>query len=203
MTRNRMVGGVRPVQSVYAPSPTSNLLLTVSKWCFCSCTLMLVLVSVWCQILKSYVSTVRGTSSNLINTTYKLGKFPAWHKQAQILPLYKKKDPLNKENFRPVSLLPIISKIYERSMHDQLSEHLNSSFNPFLAVLVNGSGCQSTLLRLLEDWHKALDNQKCVAAVLMDLSKAFDCLPLWAFDCKVKGLWTFGGGSQTLGQLSQ
>ena len=38
-------------------------------------------------------------------------------------------------------------------------------------------GCQSTLLRLLEDWRKALDNHECVAAILMDLSKAFDCLP--------------------------
>ena len=129
------------------------------------------------KILKSCVSTVSGTISNLKNTTYKSGKFPAGLKQAQVLPLYKKKDPLNKENFRPVSLLPIISKIYERSMHDQLSEHLNSSFNPFLAAFRKGFGCQSTLLRLLEDWRKALDNQECVAAILMDLSKAFDCLP--------------------------
>ena len=38
------------------------------------------------------------------------------------MPSFKKKDPLNKANFRPVSLLPAISKIYERNMHDQLSE---------------------------------------------------------------------------------
>ena len=38
-------------------------------------------------------------------------------------------------------------------------------------------GCQSTLLRLVEDWRKALDNHKYVAAILMDLTKAFDCLP--------------------------
>ena len=138
------------------------------------------------KILKSCVSTVSGTISNLINTTYKQGKFPAGLKQAQVLPLYKKKDPLNKENFRPVSLLPIISKIYERSMHDQLSEHLNSSFNPFLAAFRKGFGCQSTLLRLLEDWRKALDNQECVAAILMDLSKAFDCLPHGLLIAKLK-----------------
>ena len=73
------------------------------------------------KILMSCVSIVSGTISNLINTTYKLGKFPDGLKQAQVLPLYKKKDPLNKENFRPGSLLPIISKIYERSMNDHLS----------------------------------------------------------------------------------
>ena len=38
-------------------------------------------------------------------------------------------------------------------------------------------GCQSTLLRLVEDWRKALDNHTYVAAILMDLTKAFDCLP--------------------------
>ena len=38
-------------------------------------------------------------------------------------------------------------------------------------------GCQSTLLRLVEDWRGALDRHEYVAAVLMDLSKAFDCLP--------------------------
>ena len=155
------------------------------------------------KILKACVSTVSGTISNLINTTYNFGKFPLRLKQAQVLPLFKKKDALNKENFRPVSILPIISKIFERNMHDQLSEYLDSSFNPFLAAFRKGFGCQSSLLRLLEDWRKALDNHECIAAILMDLSKAFDCLPPWAFDCKVKGLWTFRGGGQALGQLPQ
>ena len=89
----------------------------------------------------------------------------------------RKKDPLNKENYRPVSVLPTISKIFERSMHDQLSTSMDEQFNPFLAAFRKGFGCQSTLLRLLEDWRKALDNHECVAAILMDLSKAFDCLP--------------------------
>ena len=130
------------------------------------------------KILKACAPSVSGAISDLINTTYKHEKFPLGLKQAQVVPLFKKKDPLNKENFRPVSLLPIISKIFERSMHDQLSEHLDQSFNPFLAAFRKGFGCQSTLLRLLEDWRKALDNHECVAAILMDLSKAFDCLPM-------------------------
>lgn len=62
-------------------------------------------------------------------------------------------------------------------MHDQLSTYLDASFNPFLAAFRKGFGCQSTLLRLLEDWRKALDSHDCAAAILMDLSKAFDCLP--------------------------
>ena len=62
-------------------------------------------------------------------------------------------------------------------MHNQLSEYFNDIFNPFLAAFRKGFGCQSTLLCLLEDRRKALDNHQSAAAVLMDLSKAFDCLP--------------------------
>ena len=43
-------------------------------------------------------------------------------------------------------------------------------FNPFLATFRKGFGCQSTLLRLLEDWRMALDRHECAAAILMDLS---------------------------------
>ena len=62
-------------------------------------------------------------------------------------------------------------------MDNQLSDNFNNNFNPFSAAFRKGFRCQSTLLRLLEDWRKALDNHKSAAAVLMDLSKAFDCLP--------------------------
>ena len=54
---------------------------------------------------------------------------------------------------------------------------MNDYFNPFLSAFGKGYGCQSTLLKLLEDWRKALDNLECVVAILMDLCKAFDCLP--------------------------
>ena len=71
-------------------------------------------------------------------------------------------------------------------MYDQLSEHLNSSFNPFLAAFRKGFGCQSTSLILLEDWRKTHDNQECVAAIHMNLSKAFDCLPHGLLIAKLK-----------------
>ena len=62
-------------------------------------------------------------------------------------------------------------------MYDQLSEHCDKVFNPFLAAFRKGFGCHTTLLRLLKDWRSALDNNEYVAAILMDLLKAFDCLP--------------------------
>ena len=79
-----------------------------------------------------------------------------------------------------------MSKVYERVMHDQLTERFDTIFNPFLAALPKGFGCQSTLLRLLENWHMALDSRECAAAILMDLSKVFDCLPHRLLVAKLK-----------------
>ena len=71
----------------------------------------------------------------------------------KVVPLHKTNDPLDKEIYRPVSVLPIISKAFERVMHNQLSEHFNELFNPYLAAFRKGFGCRSTLLRLIEDWR--------------------------------------------------
>ena len=46
-----------------------------------------------------------------------------------------------------------------------------------ITQVIKGYGCQTTLLKIIEDWKKALDQNKFVAAILMDLFKAFDCLP--------------------------
>ena len=61
-------------------------------------------------------------------------------------------------------------------MHERFFEHLGSSLNHFRVAFRNRFGCQSTLLRLFEAWWKAQDNHDCIAAILMNLSKAFDCL---------------------------
>ena len=82
-----------------------------------------------------------------------------------------------KTNYRPVSVLCIFSNIFEKILEQQLSDFFENIFNPYLCAFRRGHGCQTTLLRLLEDWRNALEKNQYVAAVLMDLSKAFDCLP--------------------------
>ena len=99
-------------------------------------------------------------------------------KAAQVSPLFKKNNSLDKGNYRPVSVLPCISKIYERAIHDQfIMDFLDKQSHPLLSAFRPGFGCQTVLYQIIEDWNKALDDNKCIAAILMDLSKAFDCLP--------------------------
>ena len=103
--------------------------------------------------------------------------FPTQLKMAQVTPIFKKDDPFLEKNYRPVSILPTLSKIYERLLSEQLSDHFNSIFHDYLSAFRASYGCQTTLLRLVEDWKQALDQNMHVGAVLMDLSKAFDCIP--------------------------
>ena len=58
-----------------------------------------------------------------------------------------------------------------------MSDFFENIFNPYLCAFGRGHACQTTVLRLLEDWLNALDKNQHAAAVLMDLSKAFGCLP--------------------------
>ena len=111
--------------------------------------------------------------------------YPDSLKLAQVAPLFKKLDPLEVTNYRPVSILLIISKVFEKILSNQLSEYFDKIFHNFLCAFRKGHGCQTTLLRLLEDWKAALDKSYYVAAILMDLSKAFDCLPHDILLCKL------------------
>jgi len=107
-----------------------------------------------------------------------LGKlyFPSKLKLADITPVYKKKDPTLVENYRPVSVLPSVSKIFERIIQKQFSSYVDEFLSPYLCGYRKGFNTQYTLLSLIERWKKELDNKGYAGAVLMDLSKAFDTI---------------------------
>ena len=70
--------------------------------------------------------------------------------------LHKENSTQDKENYRPVSILPILSKLYERAINAQLMDFFESKFNTYLSAFRPGYGCQSTLLRMIENWKQAL-----------------------------------------------
>ena len=129
------------------------------------------------KLLKLGSPSVLQPITNIINKSFSTSTFPDTLKTAQVIPIHKKNSILDKGNYRPVSILPIISKLFERAINEQLVNFFNQHFHIFLSAFRSGYGCQSALLKITEDWKKALDENQYVAAVLMDLSKAFDCLP--------------------------
>jgi hypothetical protein len=100
---------------------------------------------------KAFERSIKIHLTTLLNNTIKHSQFPNRLKEAQVVPLHKKNDPLDKKNDHPFSILPTISKIYEMVLSDQLVEFLNNIFHDFLCAFRKGHGCQTTLLRFLED----------------------------------------------------
>ena len=129
------------------------------------------------KLLKVSADILAPSLTAQINNNIATSCFPTELKTAQVIPVYKKKDPLDKAKYRPVSILPALSKIFERRLADQMTEFFNDIFSHSLSAFRKGISCQSILLKMMEDWRKALDDRKYVGAVLMDLSKAFDCMP--------------------------
>ena len=80
-------------------------------------------------------------------------------KLADITPVYKKNDPLDKTNYRPVSILPVVSKIFERIMQKQINDFIISFLSPYLCGYRKGFNTQHALLTLVENWRKILDNK--------------------------------------------
>ena len=114
--------------------------------------------------------------TNIYNECKTISNFPAPLKCADITPAHKKDETTKKDNYRPVSILPSISKIFERDMFDQISLYFNNILSPFLCGFRQGYSTQHCLIIMIERWRKALDNSKIAGALLTDLSKAFDCL---------------------------
>ena len=107
----------------------------------------------------------------IINAT-----FPSSLKLAEVSPVFKKDDKFDKANYRPISLLPVFSKIFERIIYNQLEIFFQDSFSVFLCGFRSKHSTQHALLRLLSEWKKSLDNRGKVGTILIDLSKAFDTL---------------------------
>ena len=129
------------------------------------------------NFLKIVSLNIATPLASLINASIRQCQFPHDLKLANVSPVFKKKDNLDKVNYRPVSILPAISKIYEGLLAEQMTCHFQGIFDNYLSAFRKTYGCQSILLKLVEDWRHALDNKMIVGAILTDLSKAFDSLP--------------------------
>ena len=90
----------------------------------------------------------------------------------QIL-LLKKEDTTDKINYRPISILSALSKIFERVLFAQISTYFDQNFSMFLYGFRKGCSTQYTLFNLIQNWQSCLDKGGVIGAIL---SKAYDCL---------------------------
>ena len=109
------------------------------------------------KILRQSAEVTANTLQLLFNNAISNSEFPENLKLADVTPVFKKKNPLDKTNYGPVSVLPPVSKIFERLMQTQINEHIKNKLFPYLCGYRKGFSTQYALLSLIERWKKILD----------------------------------------------
>ena len=147
------------------------------------------------KVIRLVSPIIASTLIGIINLAITKGIFSDLLKTACVVPAFKEKIDLKKENYGPISILNNFSKVFEHFVLDQLIAFLNETMSKFLSAYRKNVSCQNVVHRLIEQWIECLDNNKPVGAVLMDVTKAFDCLPS---DLLITKLEAYGFDRNTL-----
>ena len=108
----------------------------------------------------------------------KTGIFPGKWKMSNMCPIHKKKSKNDKSNYRPISLLPILSKIFEKIIFESLYSYFikDNLLVNCQSGFIKGDSCVSQLLSITHTIHKNLDANPSLdtKGIFLDMSKAFD-----------------------------
>ena len=127
-------------------------------------------------LLKLAMPFIEDSLVYLFNTSLETSQFPDPWKIARVSPIFKDGDKTEKSNYRPISELPVVSRLFEKLVFNQLYQYLNG--NCFINS--NQSGFRelystATCLRKnTDDWYNGMDTGNLVGMVFIDLKKAFD-----------------------------
>ena len=128
------------------------------------------------RMLKKEKLKISALIIGLINETIRSGIFPEVLKRAKVIPIFKKGDQTNLNNYRPISLLPVLSKVLEKVINKQLNKKLDElhliddnqyGFRP-------GHSTEDAVIKFIDYIEKAKLNHKYVISIHIDVSKAFD-----------------------------
>lgn len=131
------------------------------------------------KITKECAISLSRILTHYINESFSMGIFPDCLKIAKVIPIYKKCGSKHEaKNYRPISLLNIISKIFESCLHSRLYgflEKINFFVNNQFGFLKK-SNTTSACISYIDRVQRALNNNKLVCTIFLDVAKAFDCV---------------------------
>jgi hypothetical protein len=130
------------------------------------------------KILKYITMIISPVLANIINRCLSTGHFPESLKLARVIPIYKAGDKLSINNYRPISLLPLFSKIYEKVVRRQLFNFL-TKFNilhPDQYGFQPNKSTSHAIIDYLQQLYSNIDSGDPVFSIFLDFRKAFDCV---------------------------
>ena len=132
-------------------------------------------ISVLKENADSFISSVL---TDVINTCFFTGVFPSNLKKAIVIPLYKKGERDQISNYRPISILPTFSKIFEKCIKSRLVNYFveNNIFNPTQFGFRENVSTQDAIVFVMEKIYENLNDKKSTLSVFIDFSKCFDVL---------------------------
>lgn len=129
-------------------------------------------------LIKSLKNLLIIPLTKLINNSIIKGIYPSCFKQNKVIPIFKKGSKLDVNNYRPITLIPVLSKIYEYLLKSQLYEYFeyNNLFTSSQYGFRLNKSTTSAITELLEYISEGFERGLYVGSTLCDLSKAFDCV---------------------------
>ena len=131
------------------------------------------------SILKRNSHLIAMPLTTLINQSFQQGQFPNKLKQAQVIPLYKKGARSDINNYRPISLLNVFSKVFEKAMKLKMVAFIDS--HKILCSSQYGFqkkiSTEDALIHFSKNIYQQLDQSNSVLSIFIDFSKAFDTVP--------------------------
>ena len=130
------------------------------------------------RLLKIFHHHLLVPICDLINTCFSLGIFPDSLKSAIVIPIHKKGNKSDIANYRPIALLPVFSKILEKSIFNRLSNFCNQCkiITPNQFGFQNKISTEHAILELMDFLYEVLNDSEYSANIFIDLTKAFDTL---------------------------
>ena len=130
------------------------------------------------RIIKDSKDTLTPWLTKIINIGYETSTFPDNMKIANIKPIFKENNKEKIANYRPISILPVISKVFERSCTDQLVKFLeeNDKISRTQHAYRKGHSTQTCLVEIVNQLYENKDKKNLTAIIHLDLSKAFDSI---------------------------
>ena len=126
--------------------------------------------------LKLIKNEIYPVLTHIINLSISNKTFPHPWKQAKVIPLHKKNEVLYAKNYRPVSLLSVLSKVLERCIFVQVVDYLecNRLLHPSHHGFRSNHSTLSALVQMFDTWVEAFEDDEVSAVIMLDMSAAFD-----------------------------